>query len=155
MAGKRLIDPAALLVRRRNYVRHFEDVSEARVFLQKMVSNQTFMDPPDAGHARDLRIANQRCSEDCAGNDRIKTARKLDEALVAPHREATTEFGEHLVSSGQQWVHNERNIGIEKSFSQWSIHRRHHYDKNSVRPAPLRQMRKNDGRATQAQLVRD
>ena len=40
MAGKRLIDPAALLVRRRNYVRHFEDVPKTRVFLQKMLSNQ-------------------------------------------------------------------------------------------------------------------
>src|SRR5437016_11274666 len=132
MAGKRLIDPAALLVRRRNYVRHFEDVPEARVFLQKMVSNQTFMDPPDAGNARDLRIANQRCSEDCAGNDRIKTAGKLDEALVAPHREAMTEFGEHLVSSGQQRVHDEWNIGIEKNFSKWYIHRRHTFVNNYI-----------------------
>ena len=134
MAGKRLIDPATLLVRRRNYVRHLEDVPETRVFLQKMVSNQTFMDPPDAGHARDLRIANQRCSEDSAGNDRIKTAGKIDEALVAPHREATTEFSEHLVSSDEQRVHDERNIGIEKSFSQWPIYRRHHYDKEFHSP---------------------
>ena len=113
------------------------------------------MDPPDAGHVRNLRIANQRCSENSAGNDPIKTAGKLDEALVAPHRVATTEFGEHLVSGGEQRVHNERNIGIEKSFSQWSIYRRHHCDKNSIRPAPLRQVRKDNRRTAQAQLVRD
>src|ERR1700730_10342450 len=101
-----------------------------------MLPPQAFHGPPDAGQSRDLRIANQRGSEDRAGNDRIKTACKLDEALLAPYRKAGTEFGERLVSSGQEGVHDQRNIGSEKDFSQWSIHRRHHDDENSIRSTP-------------------